>query len=185
METARPTSSSQDNETNEGLVFFPRYSASNEVSRRVLRTLIASQIINLSCIIAVMIMIATTIGVYNTINDTMLGKDIEPYITNAWGVSVIAIISFSLVPLRTILWKHSTQSQPVMQFRFLVTIVLDLSIILWSLAILALLIKSDSLPHDLCWSSVEKGEALNKGCHICAMQVCDPECHCNHGKNLH
>jgi hypothetical protein len=51
--------------------------------RQVLQTLIASQIINLSCIIRMVIMIATTIGVYNTINDTMLEKNIEPYIANA------------------------------------------------------------------------------------------------------
>jgi len=48
-------------------------------------------------------MIATTIGVYNTINDTMLEKDIEPYIANAQSVPVIVIILFFLVPLRTIL----------------------------------------------------------------------------------
>jgi len=69
----------------------------------VQQTLIASQIINLSCIIEVVIMIATTIEVYNTINDTMLEKNIEPYIANAQGVSVIVIISFFLVPLHIIL----------------------------------------------------------------------------------
>jgi len=76
---------------------------SNEVLRQVLQTLIASQIINLSCIIRVMIMITTTIGVYNTINDTMLKNDIEPYIANAQSVSVIAVILFFLVPLHIIL----------------------------------------------------------------------------------
>jgi len=76
---------------------------SNEVLRQVLQTLIASQIINLSCIIRVMIMITTTIEVYNTINDTMLKNDIEPYIANAQSVSVIAVISFFLVPLHIIL----------------------------------------------------------------------------------
>jgi len=69
----------------------------------VQQTLIASQIINLSCIIRVMIMIATTIKVYNTINDTMLEKNIELDIANAQGVSVIVIISFFLVPLHIIL----------------------------------------------------------------------------------
>ena len=48
-------------------------------------------------------MIATTIGVYNTINDTMLEKNIEPYIANAQGVSVIAVVAFSLVSLHAIL----------------------------------------------------------------------------------
>ncbi len=173
MKTAKSTSSSQNNETNEDLVFFFWYSVSNEVLRQVLQTLIASQIINLSCIIRVMIMITITIGVYNTINDTMLKNDIEPYIANAQSVSVIAVISFFLVPLH------------IMQFWFLITIVLNLSIILWSLAILVLLIRSDSLFYNLCWSGVKKGKALNKDCHICTMQVCDPECHCNHEKNLH
>jgi len=41
-------------------------------------------------------------------NDTMLEKDIEPYIANAQGILVIAVVAFSLMPLRTILWKHST-----------------------------------------------------------------------------
>ena len=103
-ETTKPTSSSQDIKTNKGLVFFAQYSSSsNEMSRRVLQTLIVSQIINLSCIITVVVMIATTIGVYNTINDTMLEKNIEPYIANAQGVSVIAVVAFSLVSLHAIL----------------------------------------------------------------------------------
>ncbi len=108
MKTAKSTLSSQNDKTNKGLVFFPQYSLSNEVLRWVLWTLIVSQIINLSCIITVVVMIATTIGVYNTINDTMLEKNIEPYIANAQSVPVIVIILFFLVPLRTILWKHST-----------------------------------------------------------------------------
>ena len=169
-ETTKPTSSSQNIKTNKGLVFFAQYSSSsNEMLRQVLQTFIVSQIINLSCIITVVIMITTTIVVYKAMNDTMLGKDIEPYIANAQGILVIAVVAFSLMPLRTILWKHSTRSQPVMQFRFLVTIVLDLSIILWSLAIFVLLFRSDSLSYDLCWSSMKKEEALNKGCCICAM----------------
>jgi len=49
---------------------------------------------------------------------------------------------------------------------------------------IALLIRLDSLPHDLCWSGVEKGEVLDKGCRICVMPVCDPDFRCNHGKNL-
>jgi len=184
METAQRTSSFQDIETNEGLVFFPRYSFSNEVSRRVLRTLIVFQIINLSCTIAVVVMIATTIRVYKAINDTTLGKDIEPYIANAQNIPVIAVVTFSLVPLRAILWKHSTRSQPAMQFRFIATVVLGLSIILWSLAVLVLLIRSDSLPDDLCWSGVERGEAMDKGCNIRTMQVCHPESLCSCTTNL-
>ena len=174
MESAKPISSSQDVETSEGLVFFPQYSSSNMLSKRVLRTLIAFQIINLSCIIVVVVLIATTIGVYKAINDTILRNNITPYIANVQGIPVIAVVAFSLAPLRAILWKHSTQSQPVMQFRFLATIVFGLSIILWSLAILVLLIRSDSLPGDLCWSGVERGEAVEKGCCIRAMQVCGP-----------
>jgi len=73
------------------------------MSRWVQQTLIASQIINLSCIIRVVIMITITIEVYNTINDTMLEKNIEPYIANAQSVSVIVIISFFFVPLHIIL----------------------------------------------------------------------------------
>ncbi len=71
--------------------------------RRVLQTLIVSQIINLSCIITVVIMITTTIVVYKAMNDTMLEKDIEPYIANAQGILVIAVVAFSLMPLHIIL----------------------------------------------------------------------------------
>lgn len=174
METTESTSSSQNIETNEGLVFFPRYTSSNETSKRVLSTLIVFQIIILSCTIAIVAMIATTIGIYKTINDTLLGKDIELYIANAQSIPVIAVVAFFLVPLRAILWKHSTRSQPAIQFRFIATTVLGLSITLWSLAVLVLLIRSDSLPAGLCWSGVERGEAVRKGCCIRAMQVRDP-----------
>jgi hypothetical protein len=71
------------------------------------------------------------------------------------------------------------------QFWFLITIVLNLSIILWSLAILVLLIRLNSLSHNLCWSGVKKGKHWIKVVVFCAMQVYDPECHCNHEKNLH
>lgn len=151
------------------------------LSKRVLRTLIAFQIINLSCMIVVVVLIATTIEVYKAINDTMLRNNIKPYMTNAQCVPVIAAVASSLVPLRAIMWKKTTRSQPVIQFRFIVTVILGLSIILWSLAILILLIRHDSLPDDLCWSGVERGEAQDKGCRIRAMKVCDPILQCSHG----
>jgi hypothetical protein len=183
MKTAKPTSSSQNNETNEGLVFFLILCIKWNV-RRVQQTLIASQIINLSCIIRVMIMIATTIKVYNTINDTMLERILSPTLQ-------MHRVYLSLSSFHSFLCHYTLYCENTALNLSSDAVLISYHNCSWS--------EHNSLKscnscsshqveqsvYNLCWSGVKKGKALNKGCCICAMQVCDPECHCNYEKNLH
>jgi len=172
MEPARSNlrPNTQDDSTAETLFFFPQYSSSNDTLKRVLRVLITIQILNFSCILAVVTMAATTINLSNTINNSILQKDIEPYTTGLRGILVIAAVSFSVLPLRVVMWKHGTQSKSVIRFRLFTIIVFSVSIIIWSLAVVVLLM--NNLPDYMCRTGVHKGKALNEGCCVHAMRVC-------------
>jgi len=65
----------------------------------VLQVLITIQILNFFCILAVVTMAATTINLFNTINNSILQKDIEPYTTGLHDILVIAAVFFSVLPL--------------------------------------------------------------------------------------
>ena len=68
------------------------------------------------------------------------------------------------------MWKYGTRSQLVVRFRLLTVTVLGVNIIIWSLAIVVLLIKN--LPGYMCRIEEHKGKALNENCGVYAMRVC-------------
>ena len=172
MEPIRPNllPSTQNDSTIETMFLFPQYSSSSMTSKRVLRILTTIQIINFSCTLAVVTMTATTINLSKIINDSILRKDIGPYVTVLRGILVIAAVSLSVLPLRVVMWKYGTRSQLVVRFRLLTVTVLGVNIIIWSLAIVVLLIKN--LPGYMCRIEEHKGKALNENGGVYAMRVC-------------
>lgn len=134
------------------------------MSKWVQKTLVLLQITNL-CLIIMVITITTAIYmIFQTINDVTVQDNIRPYITNVQSVLVLALFALPLVPLRFVLWRHSAQAQPLIRVQLFAFINLGLNILVWSVAIIVLLIRWDGLS-DSCWSAVEGGEVL-KNCRL-------------------
>lgn len=162
MDSATQTSmtKSRDVSPTDTLLFFPRYLSSDEVSKRVLRTLLAFQIINFCCIVAALTMVASAI------NNTTLQKEVNPLTVNLKGILVIITISLPFIPLRIILWQHGIRSRPIMGFRLFVTAILGLNIVLWCLIIFVLAMR-ENLPDNL-----DEGKITGDRFPLHSMQVC-------------
>lgn len=156
------TSRPQDIGSAEMLFYFPQYPSCHKISKRVLGILLAFQIIDFCCILAVVTLVAITI---NLLKATALQADVAPNMTNVQGILVIATMSLPLLPLRIILWKRGIRTQPAVRFRLFATTIFGLSIILWSLVIFVLLVKGGD------WGERLEQEKLNKA-HV--LRVCLP-----------
>lgn len=122
----------------ETLLFFLQYFSFYAISKWVLHILVVFQTVDFCCILTVVILLTIMIDL---LKSSALQANVALNIMNLQSVLIIVIMSFVLLSLWIVLWKCSIQSQPATRFCLFATMILDLSIILWSLILFVLLVR--------------------------------------------